>query len=114
MDYGFANYESVKIAEKGEPFGSIELEKATPSIIDAVSPENISILVKKGKKDGIKGETIFKKSIYAPVKRDQEVGEIVIYQNDKELSRYPLVAAESADKATFVELYIRMLKEGVR
>lgn len=114
LDYGFANYESVKIAEKGEPLGAITLEKATPSLIDAVAPENINVLVKKGKKDGIKGETELKKSVCAPVERGQKVGELVLYQNGKEISRYPLVAAESAENASWTELYIRMLKEGVR
>lgn len=114
LDYGFANYESVKLAEKGEPLGAITLEKATPSIIDAVAPEDISVLVKKGQKEGIKGETFFEKAILAPVKRGQKVGELIIYQNKKELSRSPLVAAESAEKASLPEIYIRMLKEGVR
>ena len=31
LDYGFANYDSVKLAEKGEPMGTVVIEKGAPT-----------------------------------------------------------------------------------
>ncbi len=110
LDYGFANYDSVKLAEKGEPMGSIVIEKGSPNMIDAVSPENISVLVKKGEKDGIRGELAFEKTISAPIALGNQIGELVIYKQDKEIARYPLVAAEDVKKASLMQIYLRLIR----
>ena len=110
LDYGFANYDSVKLAEKGEPMGKVIIEKGTPNMIDAVAPENVSVLVKKGEKDGIRGELAFNKTISAPIALGDQIGELVIYKQDKEIARYPLVAAENVKKSSLMQIYFRMIK----
>lgn len=110
LDYGFANYDSVKLAEKGEPMGKIVIEKGAPDMIDAVAPEQISILVKKGEKDGIRGELELNDKISAPIAMGDQIGELIIYKQDKEIARHPLVAAENVEKAGLMQIYFRMLK----
>ncbi|QHI73375.1 D-alanyl-D-alanine carboxypeptidase family protein [Aminipila terrae] len=110
LDYGFATYDTVKLAEKGEPNGLIEIEKGEPSQINAVAGEDISILVKKGEKDSVTFKVEQDKKIKAPVKKGDKVGEIVVYQDKKELGRYPLVAEESSQKASLAQLYQRLIK----
>ena len=110
LDYGFANYDTVKLAEKGEPMGAVIIEKGSPNMVNAVAPENISILVKKGDKDAVSGEITFNKSIYAPISMGDNIGELIVYKQDNEIGRYPLVAEESVNQASFFQIYIRMLK----
>ncbi|HWQ78771.1 MAG TPA: D-alanyl-D-alanine carboxypeptidase family protein [Anaerovoracaceae bacterium] len=110
LDYGFANYDSVKLAEKGEPMGMVVIEKGTPNLVNAVAPENISVLVKKGDKDTIRGELAYKNTISAPVARGDQIGELVIYQKDAEIARYPIVAEADVQKASLLEIYLRMIK----
>lgn len=110
LDYGFATYDTVKLAEKGEPNGLIEIEKGEPNFINAVAGKDISILVKKGEKESITFEIEQDEKIKAPIKKGDKVGDIVVYQNKKEIGRYPLVAEESAEKASLLQLYKRMLK----
>ncbi|MEL7654394.1 MAG: D-alanyl-D-alanine carboxypeptidase family protein [Bacillota bacterium] len=110
LDYGFANYDSVKLAEKGEPMGKVIIEKGSPNMVDAVAPENVRVLVKKGEKDGIKGELVYLNTISAPIAKGDQIGDLVIYKQDKEIARYPLVAAESVKKASLMQIYLRMIK----
>lgn len=110
LDYGFANYDSVKLAEKGEPMGKVVIEKGAPNTVNAVSPDNISVLVKKGEKDTIKGDLVFDETISAPIKKGDRLGELVIYQKDKEIARYPIVAEENVKKASLMQIYMRMIK----
>ncbi len=114
LDFGFANYDALKLAEKGEPIDALILEKASPRVINAVAPEDVAVLIKKGDKKGIRGESVFNVIPELPITRGQQIGELVIYQNDIEIDRYPLVAEEDVHKAGYLELYIRMLKEGVQ
>ena len=110
LDYGFANYDSVELAEKGEAMGTVVIEKGAPNMVNAVAPENISILVKKGEKDTVKGNLEFNETISAPVKKGETIGEMVIYKKDQEIARYPVVAEEKVKKASLLQIYIRMLK----
>ncbi|MGI6731026.1 MAG: D-alanyl-D-alanine carboxypeptidase family protein [Anaerovoracaceae bacterium] len=110
LDYGFASYDSVILAEKGEPLGTAIIEKGSPNMINAVAPEEISVLIKKGEQDSIRAEFELNKSIRAPLSKSEEIGELVVYKHDQELSRYPLVAEEASDKASLLELYIRMMR----
>ncbi|QIB69733.1 D-alanyl-D-alanine carboxypeptidase [Aminipila butyrica] len=114
LDYGFAAYDTVKLAEKGEPHGLMEIEKGEPNYINAVAGEDISILVEKGQKDGVTFEVEQDKEVKAPIKKGDKVGEIVVYQDKKELGRYPLVAEESAQKASLFQLYKRLVKNMIQ
>ncbi len=113
LDYGFATYDTVKLAEKGEPHGLIEIEKGEPNAINAVAGEDISILVKKGEKESVTFQVEQDQKVKAPVKKGEKVGEIVVYQNEKEIGRYPLVAEESSKKASLLQLYKRLIKNVV-
>lgn len=44
---GSATYESAKIAQKGENFGSIEIGKGAPNLVNVVTPDDIHSLMKK-------------------------------------------------------------------
>lgn len=110
LDYGFANYDSVKLAEKGEPMGMVVIEKGSPNLVNAVAPENISVLVKKGEKETIKGELVFENIITAPIKKGDQLGELIIYKKDTEIGRYPIVAEENVKKAGLMQIYMRIIK----
>lgn len=110
LDYGFASYDSVKLAEKGEPLGTAVIEKGSPNMINAVAPEDISFLIKKGEQDSIRAQLNLKESIYAPISKSDQIGELVVYKHDQEVARYPLVAEEDSKSASIYELYIRMMK----
>jgi len=110
LDYGFANYDAVKLAEKGEPMGTVVIEKGAPNLVNAVAPDNISVLVKKGEKDTIKGDLVFNKTISAPIAQGDQLGELVIYKQDQEIARYPVVAEEKVKKASLMQIYMRMIK----
>ena len=110
LDYGFASYDSVKLAEKGEPLGTAVIEKGSPNMINAVAPEDISFLIKKGEQDSIRAQLELKESIYAPISKSAQIGELVVYKHDQEVARYPLVAEEDSQTASLYELYIRMMK----
>ncbi|MGI6752641.1 MAG: D-alanyl-D-alanine carboxypeptidase family protein [Anaerovoracaceae bacterium] len=110
LDYGFATYDSVKLASPGENFGTVDIDKAKPNRVGAISKDAISILVKKGERDKITTKTLYVKGIKAPIKMGDRIGELVVYKGGKELERHPLVADAGAEKAGLGEIYIRMVR----
>lgn len=111
LDYGFSNYESVKIAEKGQVQKALKIEKGTPSKVDVIMEDDAAILIKKGNKNRIKTKIEMDGYIKLPLKRGQKLGELVVLQDGKEKERFPIVARDSAKKASIKELYIQMMKK---
>ncbi|MEG1931115.1 MAG: hypothetical protein RR131_08245 [Anaerovorax sp.] len=60
------------------------------------------------------GETVFDKNLKAPIAKMEKIGEFIVFQNGKEVNRYPLLAEDEVKAAGLTELYIRMLREGVQ
>ena len=65
---------------------------------------------KKGKKANITKKISIDKSVACPVKKGEKVGMIHIYNGKKKIGSYPLVSDRDAEKAGFMTLYIRMIK----
>ena len=111
LDYGFSNYESVKVAKKGQVEKTLKLEKAMPSKVDLLMETDASVLVKKGKKDSVKTRVEVNGAVKLPVKKGKQLGELVVYQDGVETKRFPLVAGQSAEKSSIKDLYIQMMKK---
>ncbi|MEG0829697.1 MAG: D-alanyl-D-alanine carboxypeptidase family protein [Anaerovoracaceae bacterium] len=111
FDYGFANYETVKVAQAGQCQKTMKIEKGMITNLDVIIEEDVTILVKKGKKKSITTKIEMNEIVHPPIKNKQKLGELVIYQDEKEKSRYPIVASQSVKEASFGSLYIRMMKK---
>jgi len=110
LDYGYATYESAKLAEKGEILGSADVEKGSPSTVNSIAPEDIKLLVKKGEAGQITSTAITFDKLKAPINVGDQIGELIVFKGEEEIDRYPLVAEQSVDKVGIFEIYLRMLK----
>ncbi len=104
FDYGFATYDTVKIASKGDKTGTVKIEKGVPDKINSLASENVSALIKKGERDSITSKVQFNENLKAPIKKGEKIGEIVVYQNEKEIGRYPVCAAKAVKKAGILHM----------
>lgn len=111
LDYGFATYDCVKVAEKGTVLGTAEVEKGALQTVNAVCKESIGVLVKKGQQDQIKNEIEFKEIVEAPLKEGAEIGSLIVKKNGKLLQTYPLYAQTQVNRIGFLEGYTRMMKQ---
>ena len=110
LDYGFATYDSVNLAQKGQVMGTVSVDKGDPQTVNAVAAEDISVLIKKGEQKSITSKAKLKKVQPAPIKQGDTVGELVILKNEKEIVRYPLLSESTVKKVGILQMYIRMLK----
>ena len=88
------------------------IDKGTPQTLNAVTDQTITSLVAKGEKGTVKSEASINEKVPLPLKAGQEIGKLVIYQNDKEVATYPWVAEEAVEKASFKEHLNRMISYG--
>ena len=109
LDYGFANYEAVKVAEKGQNMGRAFVERGIPETVEAVTKEEISVLVPKGQGTTVTPQVILNETLKAPLEKGAVVGELKVYQGETILGTWPLTAAEPVEQAGWLEMVRRMI-----
>ncbi len=110
LDFGFANYETVVLAEKGEVLETVRIEKGDPIMVDAIADDRIAVFIEKGKKDTVRKDVTIFETVPLPLEKGQEIGKITVYDGEEEIAEYPLTAAANVEKASFRELLSRLIQ----
>lgn len=110
LNYGFANYSSVTLADKGQRMKKINLEKGDPYFIHGLTTEKITAFVKKGDEKEVSCKVRVDKNIRLPLKKGDKVGVIDVYSQKTKIASYELVSDRDVEKASFFTYYIRKIK----
>ncbi len=111
LDYGFANYEAVKIADKNEIIGTAGVEKGFLNAVDIKTDEKIVLLVKKGEASAISYRVKPAENLKAPVNENDEAGTLEVTKDDETIGEYKLTASTDVRKADFKTLIIRSTEQ---
>ncbi len=111
LDYGFAN--CTNYSEKASDI-SIKPQKITNGMKEKINAEagrDFSYtLCGNESSDKIERKTMFKKEIKAPVKRGEEIGNIVYTLDGKEIDKIPILASEDIRESGFIDYFYKLLK----
>ena len=110
LDYGFANYKTEVIAEEKEVMEEITIERGNPQKIKVLSKGRVTVLSEKGNGDSITSEIVINKKITLPITKGDEVGKLVVYEDEKEIGEYSLVSNSDVKKASFRQIILRAFR----
>lgn len=102
IDYGFANFNSIIIAKKGDKIQEVNVSKGNRLKVNAVAESNVSVLLNKGEEKSIVKKAELPEILIAPIKKGEKIGELVISINDKEVGRHNLICDADVSKSTFI------------
>nr|WP_238192166.1 D-alanyl-D-alanine carboxypeptidase family protein [Paenibacillus sp. L3-i20] len=102
FDYSFAQYINHPIIGEGETMGTVKVEKGMESELSLVAKQPYSVLLKKGSptKD-IRYELKLDGKLKAPVQEGQQLGKLIVYQDDQVLKEYDIESPQSVKKANW-------------
>ena len=110
LDYGFNNYEVVKVKEKGEKIGEITFDKAIPNKIDITINEDINIIKKKGElKKEYKSEVKLD-NLSLPIRVGDNIGKLLIKDNNEVIKEINLKSNLEMKKRGFFNLWWSIIK----
>src|SRR5699024_1779956 len=95
LDYGFSNYESVSIGQKGDTISTIPVEKGNVNSVEIVMEESSYILLPKDDDYNIDKVIDHPKYIKAPTNRNHVVGKLKILVNNKVVDSVNLITKNS-------------------
>lgn len=109
FDWGFGNYTYQTLYDKNEIVTTAAIEKGEKLTLNVYTKEKIGYLRNNLANDSaeIQSEIIIDQ-LTAPIKKDTEIGRIILSQNGAFIRTYPLYAAEDIDKYSFFQALARM------
>ena len=91
LNFGFANYESVKLCSKNDNIATLTLDKADEQKINLVAKEDLSVLIKKGGNKDFTRKIKVNENPTIPIKKGTNLGYVEIYQGKTLVGKVDLV-----------------------
>ncbi|WP_296644979.1 D-alanyl-D-alanine carboxypeptidase family protein [Romboutsia sp. 13368] len=111
LNFGFANYESVKLCSKDDKIGTITLDKADEQKISLVAKDDLSVLVKKGGNKDFTRKVKLNENPTLPIKKGTSLGYIEVYQGKTLVGKVDLVNTKDIQKASYLQMLQRVIDE---
>ena len=109
LDYGFAHYAVEKGRPAGYGAGYVAVEKGMAEQVEAVTAQEISVLVPKGETSQWETKTELLPAVQAPVAAETKVGEMIYILDGEEAGRVDLVTAEAVEQIDLRTMLYRLL-----
>lgn len=94
LNYGFQNFETLRLYQKNQAVSSIRIWKGTASNIDVGFREDLFITIPNGQFSKLKATMETVQPLFAPISSSQKISTLRLTLDDKPFGEYPLVALE--------------------
>lgn len=111
LDYGFANYQRVAIANKGDLLGErIAVHGGAADTVELMLGTGLSMLLKNGQQDLLSIELALPECVEAPVAKGQIIGVASVLMNNEVIARLNCIAADDVPRPGYIEGLYRILE----
>ena len=110
LDYGFANYRAIPIAEAGQVLGEAPVSKGVLETVPVSPRSDFAVALKKSESPDVQQELIWTERLTAPVEEGQVIGTLVVSKDGRVLGSVDLVATEAVQRGHPVKLFFRSVK----
>lgn len=104
MDWGFAAFDTVRLAEAGKPLGAVRVYEGRDREVPVTPAETVAITVPRGERQSVRSDLALSGPVVAPVKAGQPLGVIRVLRGAQEVRRVPVVAMREVRRATLPAL----------
>ena len=109
LNYGFANYESVKICGANDKVATVKFEKGEEENVDLVAKDDLSVLIKKGDKKDFQKKVEIKQDLKLPIKKNTELGVVKVYRGKELVGETKIINSEDINKASYLQMLRRIV-----
>ena len=111
LDYAFAQYKVINMLQNKNSLGKYRVENGKDEYVQVVPKGSATMVKKKSEKDGDVSYDIKLNSLKAPLKVGDNVGTLVIKENDNIVKTLKLTVKNNVEKANFGNLFLRNIKD---
>lgn len=110
LNYGFSNFTVSSFGEKGAEVCEVPVLHGKANNILAITKADTSVVIERQNKENIKTHINLPKTIKAPVKKGDVIGEMIITLNGETLSKTDLISDRSVKKKNAGDYFIYLLR----
>ena len=110
LDYGFANYQRIAIANKGDLLGeTLPIHGGAADTVDLALGSGLSMLLKNGQQSGLKMELALPEYADAPIAKGDVLGTVNVLLGGQVVAKLNCVSATDVPRPGFIEGLYRIL-----
>ncbi|MBQ3157718.1 MAG: D-alanyl-D-alanine carboxypeptidase [Clostridia bacterium] len=110
LDYGFANYQRIAIANKGDLLGEqLPVRGGAADTVELAMGGGLSMLLKNGQQSGLKLELNLPEAVDAPVAQGDVLGTVNVLLDGQVIAKLNCIAAADVPRPGFIEGLYRIL-----
>lgn len=102
LDFGFAHFENVLVMPKGSDAGLIPVKSGSEATMPATTLDDLKVLTTKNQKGNFTTAIKLSDNITAPIKKGQELGQMMALADGKTVASTPIIATADMEQAGFV------------
>ena len=106
LNYGFKNFSTVKVFEKGDAIETISVWKGKSNQVPLITAEPGVVTVPIGEEQTLSLIKRIPKRIFAPVDREEKIGELVIAMDGKPIKEVALIVQDEVPSGNLIKLLI--------
>lgn len=111
FNQGFKVFHKTKLIKAGDKIKEVTIKEGQETKVTVEAASDLSALVKRGTTDQIKRKIQLNKKITAPLKKGEQVGELILTHPEYEIGEVPLVTTREVKQASIFTLFFRWLEE---
>jgi D-alanyl-D-alanine carboxypeptidase (penicillin-binding protein 5/6) len=109
LNYGFRNFTLVRPFSEGQPVAKARVWKGQKDEVGLYPAEEASFLIQQNRKNLLKWEVHAPSEVTAPIKADQQLGEVVFMVSGQPMKTVALVGGEDIPLAGWLKRYFQTL-----
>ncbi|MDO4896178.1 MAG: D-alanyl-D-alanine carboxypeptidase family protein [Moraxella sp.] len=114
LNFGFGHFSNIVIAPKGQDTGDVPVKFGQTKTVKATTADTLKVLTVKTQKPTISHATKLNDNITAPIKKGQELGQMMAIIDGKVVASTPIIATEDVAQAGFVSRMWESLVDWVK
>ena len=99
LNYGFQNFDAVRVYAKGQPAGTYQVWKGAVDTIAGGFDSDLVVTVPRGQAEKMKAEVERVQPLVAPIAQGQRIGTLRVKIEDRVLVERPLLALAAVEPA---------------
>ncbi len=99
LNYGYQNFEVVRIQAKDKPAGTYDVWKGSKSTVDGGFANDVLVSVPRGQAEQVKAEIERVQPLIAPIAQGQQIGTLRVRVGDQLVTERPLLALSAVAPA---------------
>ena len=101
LNYGYQNFEVVRVLARDEPTGSYEVWKGSAATVDGSVGQSVLVTVPRGQAGQVKAEIERIEPLIAPIEKGQRIGTLRVRIGDEAVTELPLHAMTAVAPASW-------------